>query len=167
MPPHPDRLIISAGKRPALPEYSSSQLFGGFGTILLAFYQTRQGHQEGSLGYLDSSMAGGHRHFQIGVRPLTTLHGTMCRNGQIPAKSENPKRPAVLEEVSMSWWVSQPVQAYLDGQLCVPENSRELVCESRPAAVCRRRKRSLPAASRCDLIIAHSQLGHRSPLLND
>jgi hypothetical protein len=27
-----------------------------------------------------------------------------------------------MKVVSMSWWMSQPVQAYLDGQLCVPQN---------------------------------------------
>jgi hypothetical protein len=138
VPADPDRLIISPGQRPALPEYTSTQFFGGFSAIVLAMYQTRQGHQEGSLGYLDSSMLGKHRHFKIGVRPLNNFHGTMCRSGQAPpnpaqalAKAASPKRPAVLEEVSMSWWVSQPVQAYLDGQLCVPENSKELVCELR------------------------------------
>jgi hypothetical protein len=31
--------------------------------------------------------------------------------------------------VSMSWWMSQPVQAYLDGQLCVRLNWSRLDCE--------------------------------------
>jgi hypothetical protein len=33
-----------------------------------------------------------------------------------------------MKIVSMSWWMSQPVQAYLDGQLCVPENWTRLDC---------------------------------------
>jgi hypothetical protein len=29
----------------------------------------------------------------------------------------------------MSWWISQPVQAYLDAQLCAPEVDQVLICE--------------------------------------
>ena len=38
---------------------------------------------------------------------------------------------AKLENVSMSWWMSQPVQAYLDAQLCLPANWERLECELR------------------------------------
>jgi hypothetical protein len=36
-----------------------------------------------------------------------------------------------MEQVSMSWWISQPVRAYLDAQLCVKENWERLECELR------------------------------------
>jgi hypothetical protein len=36
-----------------------------------------------------------------------------------------------MENVSMSWWMSQPVQAYLDAQLCLPANWKRLDCELR------------------------------------
>ena len=34
-----------------------------------------------------------------------------------------------MNVVSMSWWMSQPVQAYLDAQLCAPEIDQVLICE--------------------------------------
>jgi hypothetical protein len=36
-----------------------------------------------------------------------------------------------MEHVSMSWWMPQPVQAYLDAQLCLPANWKRLECELR------------------------------------
>jgi hypothetical protein len=35
---------------------------------------------------------------------------------------ERKDSPTKLPEVSMSWWLSQPVQAYLDAQLAHPRN---------------------------------------------
>ena len=129
-----DRKITGPGERPDLPGNASEQLSGGFTAILFALYQTRQGHQAGSVNYVKSSLVqGGSRYFEIGVRPLDNFDGDLCRKADQKedklVKAANPKRSAVLKDVSMSWWVSQPVQAYLDGQLCVPENTAKLVCE--------------------------------------
>ena len=41
---------------------------------------------------------------------------------------EEPK-PAMMKNVSMSWWMSHPVQAYIDAQLCKRENAQRLLCE--------------------------------------
>jgi hypothetical protein len=41
------------------------------------------------------------------------------------------KAKAKMEFVSMSWWMSQRVQAYLDAQLCLPANWQRLECELR------------------------------------
>jgi hypothetical protein len=41
------------------------------------------------------------------------------------------KSRATMEFVSMSWWMSQPVQADLDAQLCLPANWQRLECELR------------------------------------
>jgi hypothetical protein len=41
------------------------------------------------------------------------------------------KSTATLGEVSMSWWLSQPLQVYLDAQMCVQANWRRLACELR------------------------------------
>ena len=38
---------------------------------------------------------------------------------------------ASMSFVSMSWWMSHPVQAYLDAQLCVRANWVRLQCELR------------------------------------
>jgi len=127
--PGSDRKIKSAGERPVLPDQASDQLSGGFTAILFALYQTRQGHQEGSYGYLESSMRGGNRYFAVGVRPLEGFSGRLCRDRGGPVKYDKSKRRAVLDDVSMSWWVSQPVQAYLDGQLCEAKNTDSLACE--------------------------------------
>jgi hypothetical protein len=35
-----------------------------------------------------------------------------------------------MKVVSMSWWMSQPVQAYLDAQMCALENEK-LACALR------------------------------------
>jgi hypothetical protein len=40
-----------------------------------------------------------------------------------------PGESGYMEFVSMSWWVPQPVQAYLDAQLCIGANVDRLVCE--------------------------------------
>jgi len=34
--------------------------------------------------------------------------------------------PARMKDLSMSWWLSQPVQEYLDAQLCHPDNQQSL-----------------------------------------
>jgi len=34
-----------------------------------------------------------------------------------------------MKNVSMSWWMSHPVQAYIDAQLCKRENAQRLLCE--------------------------------------
>jgi hypothetical protein len=39
------------------------------------------------------------------------------------------KEDGYMEFVSMSWWMSEPVQAYLDTQLCIHSNVRQLICE--------------------------------------
>jgi hypothetical protein len=49
---------------------------------------------------------------EFGVYPLERGGGPFCR------QSITWGRPS-MAIVSMSWWLSQPVQAYLDGQLCV------------------------------------------------
>ena len=54
---------------------------------------------------------------------------------RVTPRSDNPlcrhdvTKEAELQHVSMSWWMSQPVQAYLDAQTCVRANWERLDCE--------------------------------------
>src|SRR5207245_2847056 len=61
----------------------------------------------------------------VGIKPLggaaSPAHPSLCRS-PVKTRTEMPV-------VSMSWWISQPVQAYLDAQLCAPEIDRTLLCE--------------------------------------
>jgi hypothetical protein len=44
--------------------------------------------------------------------------------GGCARRSERQAYPARMKDISMSWWLSQPVQEYLDAQLCHPANRR-------------------------------------------
>ena len=57
----------------------------------------------------------------IGVHAIEPGTGALCRS---PVKQRT-----TMNVVSMSWWMSQPVQAYLDAQLCAPEIDQILICE--------------------------------------
>ena len=59
----------------------------------------------------------------VGVHSIEPGTGALCRS---PVK-----QVTTMNVVSMSWWISQPVQAYLDAQLCAPEIDSTLLCELR------------------------------------
>jgi hypothetical protein len=116
--------------RPALPPVEERTLFDVYTSIGRALYATRSGHEEGHLAYLRGTLTG--PLVRIGVdgiaapdpaRPdsdgLRAAKDAFCRS---PVKTAT-----TMDFVSMSWWMSQPVQAYLDAQLCRPQAER-LMC---------------------------------------
>jgi hypothetical protein len=136
--------------RPNLPELGQHSWLDGLTSIFQVMNATRSGHEDGFQAELDKIAPG--RLIEIGVQPLETGGGQLCRyHPEHPAASTkfgladrkrsaaDARRPAAeeaqnlarLNSVSMSWWMSQPVQAYLDGQLCVSANYRTLECELR------------------------------------
>jgi hypothetical protein len=121
--------------RPPLPERAQRTPFADFSSVFQALTATRSGHEDESEAYLKSVLAGADRLYEIGVHPLAKTgvsHGTP--NGPSvtnPFCRTNVGEAAKLENVSMSWWLSHPVQAYLDAQLCVNENWERLECELR------------------------------------
>lgn len=118
-------------RRPAVPDDSESQPFEGSLSIVRALTATRSGHEDASADYLRGELGDASRLLEIGVHPLTPGTGPLCRR-EITAGS-------TMKSVSMSWWMSQPVQAYLDAQLCTVANWKSLECHlraRRPAEPC-------------------------------
>jgi hypothetical protein len=99
--------------RPDLPKGSERALFDVYTSIAQGLVSTRSGHEDEEAAYLKAELDPG-SFVEIGVYPMQKTDAPACRStGTVDAS---------MKVVSMSWWMSQPVQAYLDGQLCVPQN---------------------------------------------
>jgi hypothetical protein len=107
---------------PTLPDARELTWLQSVSMPIKGLYETRSGH--------------GNEAANVAVR-LVEDHAryTFCNDGgdcAIPAHyirvavydslMERKDSPTKLPEVSMSWWLSQPVQAYLDAQLAHPRN---------------------------------------------
>ncbi|NVN88738.1 MAG: hypothetical protein HXX15_21895 [Rhodopseudomonas sp.] len=111
--------------RPPLPKSEERSVFDVYTSIGRALYATRSGHEDGHLAYLRETLKG--PLVRIGVDtidlskpgPSQAAASLFCRS---PVKKDT-----AMDIVSMSWWMSQPVQAYLDAQLCRPQIER-LMC---------------------------------------
>jgi hypothetical protein len=114
---------------PPLPQ-AERGLFDSLTSIGRALYATRSGHEDGHLDYLRGTLAGPLT--RIGVDVIDPAITTSLAPEPSPAEKtlfcRSPlKTVTSMEFVSMSWWLSQPVQAYLDAQLCRPQIDR-LIC---------------------------------------
>jgi hypothetical protein len=99
--------------RPDLPKGSERTLFDVYTSIATGLLSTRAGHEDEEAAHLKAELGPGF-FVEIGVYPMRKTEAPACRStGAVDA---------TMKVVSMSWWMSQPVQAYLDGQLCVPQN---------------------------------------------
>jgi hypothetical protein len=108
-----------------LPQAEDKSLFESFTTIGRALYNTRSGHELGDVEYAKAVVGRDHL-FQIAVHDLDSHDGRLCRD-QLPASGARPKFAAGMKDVSMSWWMSQPEQAFLDAQLCLADTSAEII----------------------------------------
>jgi hypothetical protein len=120
--------------RPPLPKAEERTLFDVYTSVGRALYTTRSGHEEGHLAYLRETLQG--PLVRIGVDDIILPDPSTPSKRAPPQPSQAAKdlfcRTPVKEDtamhfVSMSWWMSQPVQAYLDAQLCRSQIDR-LVC---------------------------------------
>ena len=107
------------GRPPAPPPVEGRSWFDTYTTIATAINATRSGHSDGYERYLGDML--NHkpcRLFRIEVDAVPESASPFCRSG----------RPAAgrMAEVSISWWMSQPMQSYLDRQLCLDINSHAI-----------------------------------------
>jgi hypothetical protein len=109
----------SADQRPPLPKSGARTLFDAYTSIGRALYATRSGQEDGHMAYLQQTLQG--PLISVGVHPIEPGTGALCRSPVM--------KTTTMNVVSMSWWISQPVQAYLDAQLCAPEIDQVLICE--------------------------------------
>jgi hypothetical protein len=66
--------------------------------------------------------------FHIAVRNLTSMDGRLCRpQPQRSGTMAGANIATAMRDLSVSWWMSQPEQAFLDDQLCDPTNNDEIV----------------------------------------
>ena len=108
-----------------LPKAEDKSLFESFTIIGRALYDTRSGHELGDTEYA-KSVVGPDRLFLVTVRNLDSQGGILCRQSA-PTPISGVKLAAGMKDVSMSWWMSQPEQAFLDAQLCLSGTSDEIV----------------------------------------
>jgi len=127
--------------RPPMPDEAERTPFDDIGSIFRALTATRSGHEDGHEAYLKSVLADAHHLYEVGVYPLEPAKSEATSSTQMAAPEVNPlcrriiNTAANMEFVSMNWWMSQPVQAYLDAQMCVRANWEKLRCavlEGRP-----------------------------------
>jgi hypothetical protein len=112
-----DRTLPRPG--PPLPNKDERALFDVYFSIVRGILATRSGHEDGHAEYLKNELNDPGRLVEVTVRPIKSATGPFCR--RLTATK------ASMQIVSMSWWLSQPVQAYLDAQLCAEENWEHLV----------------------------------------
>jgi hypothetical protein len=122
---HKDRELGAA--RPVLPEDSQRTLFDVYTSIAHGLLSTRSGHEDEEAAHLKAALDPV-SFVEIGVYPLNRKSAQPMETADAPACRSTSKVKAKMKTVSMSWWMSQPVQAYLDRQLCVPDNWSKLNC---------------------------------------
>jgi hypothetical protein len=134
-PVRPETRILGPD-RPLIPDEEERAPFDGITSIFRALTATRSGHEEGHAAYAKSAV-GEHRLYEIRVYKLEPPQSAARDQEKTMPLRENPlcrqviKTKAKMGHVSMSWWMSQSVQAYLDAQLCVKANWGRLECELR------------------------------------
>jgi hypothetical protein len=123
--------------RPPAAEGADRSLFDDYFAIARALIAARSGHEDQFAVSLTESLGDANRLYEIGVYAFA-IHGPHSAASQVPMSPQtNPvcrrevKAAVTMAHVSMSWWMSQPVQAYLDAQLCLPANWERLECELR------------------------------------
>ncbi|MPZ56438.1 MAG: hypothetical protein GEU91_08045 [Rhizobiales bacterium] len=134
--------------RPPIPDEAERTPFDGFLSILRTLTATRSGHEDGHEAYLTSVLGAGESENRPAVRGKDRLYEIRVyelipddSGGEQAKQVVNPESNPLcrqfittrtkMEFVSMSWWMSHPVQAYLDAQLCVRANWHRLECELR------------------------------------
>ena len=137
-PLHGDRPL--APDRPPLPTDDGRTPFEGVSSIFRALTATRSGHEDGHEAYLKQVLGqDDERIYPVNVYQLSPDRLTSMKPGDTSIESHlatslcrrRVSESGYMEFVSMSWWMSQPVQAYLDAQLCIADNLDRLVCELR------------------------------------
>jgi hypothetical protein len=112
--------------------------FDDFTSIFRTLVSTRTGHLDGHEAYVKGILTNEKRLIRIGVDDTlqtTDMPGganaenPLCRWEVRARQSGDEPKPTVMKNVSMSWWMSHPVQAYIDAQLCKRENAQILLCE--------------------------------------
>jgi hypothetical protein len=120
--------------RPPPPKAGEIGWWQGFLAPLFGLYQTRAGHgveaakavfemydrvDRAATDEADSAKF-------IEIKVYDTLLDTSVNRRTCKPMATKFSYPATMEEISMSWWLSQPVQEYLDAQLCHPANRESL-----------------------------------------
>lgn len=108
-----------------LPSPEDSMLFETFTAIGRALYDTRSGHEAGDVEYAKAVVGNDHL-FHVAVRNLASMDGQLCRTRHT-RNAAGANITATMRDLSVSWWMSQPEQAFLDDQLCDPKNNAEIV----------------------------------------
>jgi hypothetical protein len=123
--------------RPPPAKSQGRSVFDDYFAIARALIAARSGHEDQFAVSVTNVLGDEKRFYDIGVYEIGGATSTLPAS-QLPMKpATNPvcrreiNAAAKLENVSMSWWMSQPVQAYLDAQLCLPANWERLECELR------------------------------------
>jgi hypothetical protein len=123
--------------RPPPPVAEERTFFDDAFAIARALVASGSGHEDQYATSLKSKLKNESRFYEIGVYEFAPPNGNASAAQRSMSPQANPvcrrevKSKAKMEQVSMSWWMSQPVQAYLDAQLCLPANWLRIECELR------------------------------------
>jgi hypothetical protein len=112
------KTVLRPGSNLALPKAADHGIFEPVVSPLIGLYNTRQGHGAESADAAVKMVAtetGPPRFIEFRVWDKLGKDG--CRPDE---------KPAEIAEVSMSWWLSQPIQAYLAEHVCDGANAVSL-----------------------------------------
>jgi hypothetical protein len=131
--------------RPPVPDDDERTPFDGVLSIFRTLTATRSGHEDGHEAYLKTVLGaegtaerervpGKDRLYEVRVYQLAPEDLNSSDPKQTTSPERNPfcrqyiPKPVSMASVSMNWWMSHPMQAYLDAQLCVRANWKRLDC---------------------------------------
>jgi len=103
--------------------------FDDFFSIIRTLISTRTGHLDGHEAYVKGILTDEKRLIRIGVYERLETTDMPSPENPLCQWDVRAREATEMKNVSMSWWMSHPVQAYIDAQLCKRENWKNLLCE--------------------------------------
>lgn len=109
-PPRPPR-----AHAPLLPGQPIDRFLAGYTSIGFGLFNTREGH--GAEAAQEAVEFIGNKPYWLQVKVYSDLPGVQGPERKRLKRVRARERAITMEKLSMSWWLSQPVQEYLDAQL--------------------------------------------------
>jgi hypothetical protein len=116
---------------PRAVDVGDRTLFDDFISIARTLVSTRAGQLDGHEAYVKSIITNETRLIRVGVYEQLEIADMPTPDNPLCRWEPYSSQPPGMKNVSMSWWMSHPVQAYIDAQLCKRENWKNLLCELR------------------------------------
>ncbi len=121
--------IADTARPPREEDVDNRTWFDDFISVFRTLVSTRSGHLDGHEAYVKNVLADEKRLIRIGVYEKLEVTDMPTEDNPLCRWDVRARESTEMKNVSMSWWMSHPVQAFIDAQLCHHENWKNLLCE--------------------------------------